>query len=157
MDDIIRQLSGRLGLDPDQAAAGAGAVFKTIQDNVAGGDFQKLLQQLPQVKSWMGKAEAGTGAGGPDTGGGGLLGMAGGLLGGLGAGGAGSLGELATLLGKNGLSLETASKLLPVLMDLLKDRVDPALIEKLVSSVPALQGLLGGKGGGLGDLGKIFG
>lgn len=31
MDDIIRELSARLGLSPDQVAAGAGALFKTIQ------------------------------------------------------------------------------------------------------------------------------
>jgi uncharacterized protein (DUF2267 family) len=142
MDDIIRELSARLGLSPDQAAAGAGAIFKTIQDNVAPADFQKLLQQVPQAQAWIGRVAAG----GASEGGSGLLGMAGGLLGGLGAGGSGSLGELAALLSRNGLSLDTAARLGPALFDLLGNRVDPGLIERLLSSVPGLGSVLGGRG-----------
>jgi hypothetical protein len=144
MDDIIRELSARLGLSPDQAAAGAGAIFRTIQDNVSQADFHKLLQQVPQVQDWIGRVVAG----GPSEGGTGLLGMAGGLLGSLGAGGAGSLGELATLLSRNGLSLDAASRLGPALFDLLGKRVDPGLIERLVSSLPGLGGVLSGREGG---------
>jgi Protein of unknown function VcgC/VcgE (DUF2780) len=142
MDDIIRELSTRLGLSPDQAAAGAGAILKTLQDNVAQADFQKLLQQVPQAQAWIGRVVAG----GPSEGGTGLLGMAGGLLGSLGAGGTSSLGELATLLSRNGLSLDTATRLGPALIDLLGNRVDPGLIERLVSSIPGLGSVLSGSG-----------
>jgi uncharacterized protein VcgC/VcgE DUF2780 len=144
MDDIIRELSARLGLSPDQVAAGAGAILKTIQENVAQADFQKLLQQVPQAQAWISTVVAG----GPSEGGTGLLGMASGLLGSLGAGGAGSLGSLATLLGRNGLSLDTAARLGPALFDLLGNRLDPSLIERLVSAIPGLGGVLSGREGG---------
>lgn len=173
MDDIIRQLAGQLGIKPDQAESGAGAVMNLIRENASKVDFQELLGAVPQAKAWMGKAAQ------PDGEDGGLLGQAAGLLGALGGSGAGGAGGgiagiagLLATLGKAGLSAETVAKFVPALLEILQSKAGREVIERLAGQVPALQALLGGLGGGgeggkgggiggegdiLGSLAKIFG
>jgi hypothetical protein len=147
MDEILRQLAERLGIRPDQAEMGAGALLSFIREHASQVDFQQLLNAVPEASSWIGKTVQGA----AETGGS-LFGEVAGVLGGF----AGSAGGLLTALAQSGLSPESVTRFVPELLGLLKERADPALIQRLVGSVPFLKDILGGMqlpGG----LGKIFG
>jgi hypothetical protein len=148
MDEILRQLAERLGIQPDQAAMGAGALLSFIREHASQVDFQQLLNAVPEASAWLGKAPQGVGG----ASGGGLLGNAAGVLGGF----AGSAGGLLSALAQSGLGPEAVPRFVPELLGLLKERADPELVQRLVGSVPFLKEILGGlqiPGG----LGKIFG
>lgn len=117
MNPLVSLLNQQLqGINPDQAAGGAGLIFKTLQDKLNPQDFSSLSAALPGVMELIQKA--------PNTeSGGGLMGALGGLAGALGGGGAagqlGQLGQFASLVGgfsKLGLSPDMIGKFLPVIM-----------------------------------------
>lgn len=155
MTDIIGSLAAQFGLQPDKVESAAGSVFKLVQQQAGGGDFQQLLGALPQIQQWIGKAGSAAPAAG---GGGGLLGGIGALAGSLGGGGGAALGPLLAELAGSGLKPETLTKLIPALLTQVQKHVDPAVLEKVLASVPALKALAsGGSGGGLaGALGGLL-
>jgi hypothetical protein len=174
--DLIANLTSQLGLEPDTAKGLAGAVLGQVEQGVGeslgGAEASAFRAQLPELGEWKSKI-AGL-AGGDEGGGGGLLGalggggLGGGLLGAAGSllGGAGSggldVGALVALAGKAGLGGEAVQQLLPLVLNFLKSRLDPALLSKILGAVPGLEqfaGLAGGaEGGGLaGALGGLFG
>ena len=117
MNPLVSLLNQQLqGINPDQAAGGAGLIFKTLQDKLNPQDFSSLSAALPGVMELIQKA--------PNTeSGGGLMGALGGLAGALGGGGAagqlGQLGQFASLVGgfsKLGLSPDMIGKFLPLIM-----------------------------------------
>jgi hypothetical protein len=150
MDDILSQLAERLGILPGQAATGAGALLNLIRESASRVDFEQLLKAVPEASSWMGTAATAAAQGGAAAGGG-LAGLLGGL--------AGSAGGLLSALAQSGLSPETATRFVPELLGLLRERADPELIQRLAGSVPFLKDILSGLQlpDGLGGLGKIFG
>jgi hypothetical protein len=150
MDDILSQLAERLGILPGQAVTGAGALLNLIRENASRVDFEQLLKAVPEASSWMGTAATAAAQGGAAAGGG-LAGLLGGL--------AGSAGGLLSALAQSGLSPETATRFVPELLGLLRERADPELIQRLAGSVPFLKDILSGLQlpDGLGGLGKIFG
>lgn len=153
MSDIIGALAAQFGLPQQQVETAAGSLFKLVQQQAGGGDFQQLLGALPQIQQWIGKAADAPAA----AGGGGLLGQLGSLAGGLGGGGA-SLGPLLTELAGSGLKPEMLTKFVPALLEQVRQQVDPALLEKVLGAVPALKSLSGGSGGALaGALGGLLG
>jgi hypothetical protein len=154
MDDILSQLAERLGILPGQAATGAGALLNLIRENASRVDFEQLLKAVPEASSWMGTAATAAAQGGAAAGGG-LVGGVAGLIGGL----AGAAGGLLSALAQSGLGPETATRLVPELLGLLRERADPELIQRLAGSVPFLKDILAGLQlpDGLGGLGKIFG
>lgn len=153
MDDILSQLAERLGILPGQAATGAGALLNLIRESASRVDFEQLLKAVPEASSWMGTAATAAAQGGAAAGGG-LVGGVAGLIGGL----AGSAGGLLSALAQSGLSPETATRFVPELLGLLRER-DPELVQRLAGSVPFLKDILSGLQlpDGLGGLGKIFG
>lgn len=138
MTDIISQLSSQLGIPTDQATAGAGAIMTLIKDQAPDGDFQELVQAVPDASNWIGKAAPGPGSGS------GIGGMVGGLMGGLGGGGAAGL---IGLLGQSGISGGTAAKFLPLFLNLIKGQAGNALFGKILGAVPMLKEAAGGEGG----------
>jgi Protein of unknown function VcgC/VcgE (DUF2780) len=136
MDDILRELSSRLGIPLDQAQSGAGAVLDFIRENASQVDFQQLLKSVPEAAAWMGKATA---DGTSDSGG--LFGQITGLLGSFGGSAAGIL----TVLSRSGLSPETAARFVPELLGLLQGKAGGDLIGRLAGSIPFLGEFLGGR------------
>lgn len=153
MSDIISELAGQFGIPSAVAESAAGSVLKFVRQEAGNGDFQQLLAAVPQIQGWMAKADAGAAA----SGSGGLLGQLGGLAAGLGGEAGGIAGLLATLQ-HTGLKPEMIAQFAPALLQKLSAHVDPALIAKILESVPALKGLGGNLGGGaLGGLGGLGG
>lgn len=159
--DLIAALTSQLGIDADKAQGLAGAALGALQQQVSqklgGADAAALAGQVPEVGQWKAQAEALSAGGG---GAGGLLGVASGLLGsGPGGGGAASGFDLASLIQlatKAGVGPAAAKQLLPLVLQFLQTRLDPALLSRITAAVPALSGG-GNKGGLLGALGGILG
>lgn len=158
--DLIAALTSQLGIDADKAQGLAGAALGSLQQQVAkklgGADAESLAGQIPELGQWKARAQQlGEGGGGALGGAGGLLGAATGLLGG-GAGGGFDLASLVQLAAKAGVGPGAAKQLLPLVLQFLQARLDPALLSKISAAVPGLSGG-GNKGGLLGALGGILG
>ncbi len=173
LNDILNRIAGQLGLGADQAEAGAGSVFRLIQESASKLDFDQLLAAFPQARSWMGKA-AGVEAAPAETplgGLGDLLGQAASMFGGGGGaagagGGIAGLGQVIATLAKAGIGPDTASKFLPMLLELVRSKVGADLLARLAQQVPFLRDLLGNSAGAAGegrdgpgglDLGDVLG
>lgn len=164
--DLIASLTSQLGIEPEKAQGLAGVVLGKLEEQVGqklgGGDAAALRSKVPELDAWKAKASAlDGGGGGGGLLGGGLLGAAGGLLGGAGgllggSGGGVDLGALIQLAAKAGLGGGAAEKLLPIVVSFLKSRLDPALLSKVLSTVPGLDKLASG-GSSRGGLGGLLG
>lgn len=162
--DLIAQLAGTLGVDPNKAAALAGTVVGGAKDQLAAaGDSAsaaKVGAAVPELGDWLSKAQALTGGG--DAGG--IGGMLGGMLGGSGAGAAlGAVGGAAGVISKLsalGIDASMIAKAAPMVLQFLEGRVDADVLAKIKPVVAALSGgdaKGGGIGGALGGLGGLFG
>lgn len=106
--ELLNQIVSTLGVSEDQAAGGTGLLMKLVKDNLGGGDFQKVLGAEPQLSSLMEQA--------PDSGGG-LMGMAGGLLSSMGNDKLAGFAEIAGGLQKLGLEKETLMQFAPLVLN----------------------------------------
>jgi Protein of unknown function VcgC/VcgE (DUF2780) len=118
MNDLIAQLVQQLGVQPEQAAGGAGLIFKLAQQQM-GGDFTKLAQAVPGVGELMKAAPAEGGA----------AKMLGGLASALGghAGELAGLGALATSFSKLNLDPAMVGKFLPVVISFVRSKAGPEI------------------------------
>lgn len=149
MNDILSRIAAQLGLGADQAEAGAGSIFKLIQESASKMDFEQLLEAFPQARSWIGKA-AGVQAAPADTplgGLGDLLGQATSMFGGGAGGGIAGLGQVLATLAKAGIGPDTASKFLPMVLELLRSKAGADLVARLAQQVPLLREMLSGVAG----------
>lgn len=152
--DLIATLSSQLGIDAGSAKGLAGAALglleKQVGQKLGGADASALQAQLPELSEWKAAAETSS------TGGGGLAGAAGGLLGGvLGGGGSGfDASALIQMAVKAGVGPGAAQQLVPLVLQFLQSRLEPGLLQRVLSAVP---GLAGGKPGGGGLLGALGG
>ena len=123
MNPLVELLNQQINeINPDQAAGGAGLIFKILQNKLDPQDFSSLSAALPGVMDLIQKAPA------EESSGGGLMGALGGLAGALGgssgaAGQLGQLGQFASLAGgfsKLGLSPEMIGRFLPIVMQFIR-------------------------------------
>ncbi len=151
--DLIAILTQQLGVSPDKAEGLAGGALGMIKEQVAqhvGADqAQQLAAKIPELSQWADKANT-LRDGAP---GGGLLGSLGGLIG----GGGGQLGALGALISGAGLDISSAQSLLPPIVEFLKTRLDPEMVQKIGNAVPLLRGLTGGGVDLSSTLGGLFG
>ncbi|MEY4549789.1 MAG: hypothetical protein RL685_5984 [Pseudomonadota bacterium] len=164
--DLIAELSSQLGIDADKAQGLAGGALGSLQKQVAeklgGTDAAAIAGQIPELGQWKARAEAlssaegGGGLLGGLGGAGGLLGAASGLLGGGGSGSGFDVAALVQLAAKAGVGPAAAKQLLPLVLQFLQSRLDPALLSKITAVIPVLTGGAN-KGGLMGALGGILG
>lgn len=103
---LIGSLVDLLGVSPEQATGGAGAVFKEAKNNMSAADYTQLLEAVPGIDSLI--------AGAPEAGG--LAGKASSLIGGT-SGSMKGITALADSFGKLGLSPDMVNKFVPVILD----------------------------------------
>ena len=103
---LIGSLVDTLGVSEEQAAGGAGAVFKEAKNNMSPVDYSQLLDAVPGIDSLISAA--------PQAGG--LAGKASSLLGGS-AGSVGGMAALADSFSKLGLSPDMVNQFVPVILD----------------------------------------
>ena len=103
---LIGSLVDLLGVSPEQATGGSGAVFREAKNNMSAGDYSQLLKAVPGIDSLI--------AGAPEVGG--LTGKASSLLGGS-SGSMKGMTALADSFGKLGLAPDMVNKFIPVILD----------------------------------------
>ncbi len=126
MKELIDALSNGLNISGTQAEGGAAVLFKAARDKLGGEEFGKLLGGVPGVGELLKKA--------PQPGG--LGGMLGGLAGAMG----GNAGLIATVVGgfsKLGLNVDDAKRFVPVILEFLRGKVGPDVVEKLEKTLRA--------------------
>lgn len=124
MNELIQQLVSSVGINEGQAKGGAGLLFKLAEQKL-GGDFSKITDAIGSVKDLTDAA--------PESGGG-LAGLAGGLLSAAGAGKLGNLAELAGGFKKLDLDPDMIGKFVPVIMGFLKSKGGDT-VAQLIGSV----------------------
>jgi hypothetical protein len=146
MQEFISMAASKFGLSEDSASGLTGGLLGKLKENVSAEDFGALADKIPGLSQL---ADAGGDSAEQSGGGGGLLG---GLTGALGGGGgllgglaekAGGAADIMGLVEKSGLDVSQAGGFVSSLVGWLKEKAGGGLIEKIVSQVPALKGLLG--------------
>lgn len=106
--ELIHQLISTLGVDTRQAEGGTGLLMKLVRDNLSGTDFDRIVGAAPQLEGLMNQAPEGAGNS--------LLGMAGGLLSGLGSDKLAGLTQIAGGLQSLNLNKDTLVQFIPVIL-----------------------------------------
>lgn len=123
MKELIALLSQQLKLDEKQAQGGAAILFKAARDKLGGTEFSKMLGSVPGVESLVKQAP-----------------QSGGLLGGLASLAGGNTALLATIVSgfsKLNLSTDQAQKFVPIMLDHLRTKVGPDVVDRLEKTLRA--------------------
>ncbi len=112
--DLVKMLTSQLGINEDQAAGGAGLLFKMAKEKLGDGDFSKIADAVPDVSNLMGKA--------PEESGGGLMGAIGGIASAFGADKLGDLASLASGFSKLNLDENMIGNFIPIILNFVKDK-----------------------------------
>lgn len=141
MDELLKMLTDRLGLDQGAAVGVAGKAMGMIKEQVDSSTFSNLASAIPGVESAIASAESGEASGG--GGGGGLLGSLAGALGGLLGGSAGKSLELGAALTKQGLPADKIGEFATMLVSFIKDKAGASVLEQIYGQFPMLKSLIG--------------
>ncbi len=138
MEEIIRAVAEKVGLDEETAQSVVGTLLSFVRDAADEEGANALLDQLP------GAQELVDGAGGESEGGGGLMGMLGGMLG----GSLGSAMSAFSQLQEKGLDMDQIGEAGKTLFGQLSEQLDSDLVRRVVANVA---GNIPGVGGYLSD------
>ncbi len=125
MEEIIRAVAEKVGLDEETAQSVVGTLLSFVRDAADEEDANALLDQLP------GAQELVDGAGGESEGGGGLMGMLGGMLG----GSLGSAMSAFSQLQEKGLDMDQIGEAGKTLFGQLSEQLDSDLVRRVVANV----------------------
>nr|WP_082708761.1 DUF2780 domain-containing protein [Marinobacterium profundum] len=114
MSELIQQLVSAAGVTEGQAEGGSGLLLKLLQDKLSAGDFSQLSAIIPNASGLLEAA--------PDSGGGGLMGVLGGLVSSFGGGKLGDLAGLAAGFSKLGLNADMISQFSSVLLNYIQSQ-----------------------------------
>ncbi len=131
MDEILRQLAERTGLDPATAKNGLGAVIAYLKSHLPEGLFSQVEGAMPGAQGLADTFESEK-----SSSGGGLLGTVAGMVGKLVGGGGADASKLLAMLGQAGLSVGQIQTFLPRVLELLQAHLPPDLIEKIKGLLP---------------------
>ncbi|MCW5697103.1 MAG: DUF2780 domain-containing protein [Bauldia sp.] len=131
MDEFIKLATDKLGIDSSTATGAVGALLGLIKKEGDPGAVGDLFSKLPGASALAGAPAEG--------GGGGLVGKIGGMLGGLVGGGGG---EGIAGLAASGLSPDKVPGFVSTFIDWIKQKVGPDIVDRIVSSIPALKAIV---------------
>lgn len=140
MDELIEQLTSKLGIDASTAKSVTGRTMKALEENVGGDLFSKISSSIPGVGdmiSQFGGSGSQQSAGGSSMLGK-LAGMASSMIGGKAGGGL----ELGATLAEAGLKPEKLGSVLTMIMDFIKDKAGAEVVDQVLEKFPMLKMLL---------------
>jgi Protein of unknown function VcgC/VcgE (DUF2780) len=123
MDDLIRELTGKLGVSRKQAQGGLVAILRAGQQNLSARDFAEFVRDVPGAEKLLKNAP-------PPGALSSLAGGLGSLLGGRGSA-AGRWAGLAASFAELGVDLDTAKKFGPIVMEHVRRHGGDELFGKL--------------------------
>jgi hypothetical protein len=142
MDELIEQLTSRLGIDASVATAATGKAMAMVKQHAGDDLFEKISAVIPGASesAEQGAEEPVTAVG--ESGGGmlgKLAGMASSALGGSAGGGL----EIGAALADAGLPTDQMGGFVSMLVTFLKDKVGDEVTEQILAKFPMLKSLLG--------------
>ena len=140
MDELIQQLTSKLGIDASVATAAAGKAMAMVKENAGDDLFGKISAAIPgagDAAQQAAEAPAAAAAGGGMLGK--LAGMASSALG----GSAGSGLEMGAALSAAGLQTDQLGDFASTIVAFLKDKLGDDVMDQILSKVPMLKSLLG--------------
>lgn len=139
MDELLKMLTDRLGLDQGAAAGVAGKAMSIIKDQVDSSTFSNLTSAIPGVETAIAAAESG---GGSASTGGGLLGKLTGMAGGLLGGSAGKSLEVGAALAKQGLPADKLGEFASMLTSFIRDKAGDTVLQQIIGQFPMLKSMM---------------
>ena len=138
MEDLIRNIAERLGIDEETAQSVVGSLLSFVRDATDDEDGNALLDQLPGAQELVDSQAEGEGGSG-----GGLMGMLGGMLG----GSLGSAMSVFSQLQEKGLDMSQIGEAGQGLFEYLQENLDSDLVRRIVGQlgdkIPGLENFLG--------------
>jgi len=131
MEEFIKSVTGKFGIDPSTATRAVGSLLGMIKREGDPEAVSQMFAKLPGAEKMADTTDAGSE--------GIVLGKIGGMLGGVLGGKGETLGGLAA----SGLTPDKIPDFVKTFIDWVKEKVGPGLVNKVVSSVPALKSILG--------------
>lgn len=142
MDELIQQLTSRLGIDASVASAAAGKAMAMVKEHAGDELFEKISAAIPGATESAAQGAAQPAAATAESGGGmfgKLAGMASSALGSSAGGGL----EMGAALTAAGLSTDKMGDFVSTLVAFLKDKVGDDVTEQILGKFPMLKSLLG--------------
>ena len=170
MDELISQVCDKIGVDKAVASKAIGSILEFLKDNVGKDfDFSSLLNSMPGAETLLKEADEPLSSGEQPRENsevaGGIIGLIKWVL---------SIGpvwdmlkylltlvfgeqatkmlestgegvELAGMLNKLGLSKEQGTTMVTMLINFMRDKVDPNLVDQLIDQIPLLKSMMGSK------------
>jgi hypothetical protein len=128
MTDVVSDLAGTCGINPDLARKGLGAVLEFFKSKLPADAFAQVSSAVPGADGMMAAAQSGA------TSSGGILSAVTGAVSKLFGGGAA---ELASKLTQLGFSAEQLQAFLPRVMEFFKGRLPADVVSKVSGLLPA--------------------
>lgn len=141
MDELIEQLTSKLGIDSSVANAGVSKTMAMLKDQAGDDLFGKISGMIPGAAEAADADPGVASAGAADGGGmlGKLAGMASAALGGQAGGGL----EMASALASTGIDAEKLGPFITMVVEFLKDKLGDDVLDEILSKFPMLKTLLG--------------
>jgi hypothetical protein len=141
MDELIKQLVEKLGIDADTATAATGKAMAMVKQQAGDDLFSKIAGAIPGAGEAADTAFAEPAA--DSAGGGGLLGSVAGMASKVLGGSGGDTINLASALAASGLKADQIGGFLSTIIDFLKDKLGEETVDQLLAKVPILKTLVG--------------
>ncbi len=125
MEEIIRSVAEKLGLDEETAQSVVGTLLSFVRDAADEEDANALMDQLPGAQELVESASEN------GEGGGGLMGMLGGMLG----GSLGSAMSAFSQLQEKGLDMDQIGEAGKTMFSQLSEQLDSDLVKRVVANV----------------------
>ena len=138
MDELIQQLTSKLGIDPSVANAATGKAMAAVKEHAGDDLFSKISGAVPGAAEAAETAEAAPAA----EAGGGMLGSLTGMASGMLGGSAGGALSLATSLSSSGLEADQMGGFATTIVEFLRAKVGDGVVDQILEKVPMIKGLM---------------
>ena len=136
MEELIQQLTSKLGIDPSVANAATQKAMAMVKEHAGEDLFAKISSAIP------GAGDAADAGATPADDGGGMLGAIAGMASNALGGSAGEALELGSELNSAGLEAGQFGDFASTIIDFLKDKLGDEVLEQILEKVPMLKGLI---------------
>lgn len=140
MDELIAQLTQKLGIDESVAGAATGKAMAMVKEHAGDDLFGQLSSMIPGASE---AATAGAEEAPPSEGGGGMLGKLAGMASGALGGSAGGGLELGAALSSAGLESDQIGGFAKMVIDFIRDKAGDEILDQILAKFPMLKALIG--------------
>ncbi|MFV0446545.1 MAG: DUF2780 domain-containing protein [Planctomycetaceae bacterium] len=127
--ELVELIQQQLGITEEQAKGGLGLLFKQVQEQLSAGDFKQVADAIPNLQALVNNI--------PESDGGGLAGMLGGLAKSVGLDSLGKLATVAEGFKKLGLDPKMVLQFIPKVLEWAQKNGGPqlkAILEKVLKA-----------------------